>query len=196
VVFDIGANVGQSVQQFRKFFMNAEIHSFEPGEQAFQELTKNTQGMGGVHLVNSGMGARRETKTYVENEFSDMNSFLEPGEDVWGSVIRRRALQLETVDDYCMGSGIAHIDILKIDTQGYDLEVLRGAGQMLRDRKIDLIYLEVIFSRMYRGSPRFDELYAFLADNGMGLVSFYEKHYQNDLLSWTDALFRKKTQDL
>ncbi len=195
VVFDVGANVGQSIQQFREYFRNAEIHAFEPGEKAFRELAKNTQGLAGVHIVNGGLGSRRETKTYVENELSDMSSFLEPDEDAWGSITGRHALQLDTVDDYSNRNGIEHLDILKIDTQGYELEVLRGAAEMLRDRKIRLIYLEVTFARMYQGSPRFDELFAYLADNGMALVSFYEKHYKNDLLAWTDALFRLKKPD-
>jgi FkbM family methyltransferase len=190
VVFDVGANTGQSVQRFRGYFRNPEIHSFEPGEEAFEKLTKHTQGLGGVHIANDGLGAVREMRTFVENELSDMSSFLEPGEDAWGSITRRRALQLDTVDDYCNRAGIGHIDILKSDTQGYDLEVLRGASKLLRDKRIDLIYLEVIFSKMYHGSPRFDEVYAFLADYGMTLVSFYDMHYQHDLLSWTDALFR------
>ncbi|HEV3331242.1 MAG TPA: FkbM family methyltransferase [Bryobacteraceae bacterium] len=189
VVFDIGANIGQTMQQFRRYFKTPEIHSFEPGEDAFQKLTKNTIGLGGVHIVNSGMGARRETKTFGENQESVMSSFLEPGEDAWGSVVTRRALQLDTVDDYCERSNIGHIDILKSDTQGYDLEVLRGASRMLSEGNVSLVYLEVTFSKMYRGSPRFDELYGFLADHGMTLVSFYEMHYQRDSLSWTDALF-------
>jgi FkbM family methyltransferase len=189
IVFDVGANIGQSVKNFRSCLESPVIHSFEPGEQAFRSLTANTHGLANVHIVNSGMGARRETKTFVENQFSDMSSFLEPGKDAWGSVVQRRAIELDTVDDYCDRAGIEHIDILKSDTQGYDLEVLRGADRMLREQRIDLIYLELIFSKMYLGTPRFDEIYAFLADHGMSLVSFYQMNYQHNLLSWTDALF-------
>jgi FkbM family methyltransferase len=189
VVLDVGANTGQSVKNFRNCLKNPEIHSFEPGEDAFRALTENTRGLTDVHIVNSGMGARREIKTFVENQFSVMSSFLEPGEDAWGSITRRCPVQLDTIDDYCNRGGIGHIDILKSDTQGYDLEVFRGADRMLREKKIDLIYLELIFSKMYLGTPRFDEVYAFLVDHGMSLVSFYQMHYQHNLLSWTDALF-------
>jgi FkbM family methyltransferase len=189
IVFDVGANTGQSIKTFCQYLNNPEIHSFEPGEDAFRLLTENTKGMKDVHIVNSAMGARQETRTFVENEFSDMSSFFEPDEAAWGSIIRRRPLQLDTVDDYAARAGMKHIDILKSDTQGYDLNVLRGASKMLREGRISLVYLELIFSKMYQGSPRFDEVYAFLADRGMMLVSFYDMHYQNELLSWTDALF-------
>jgi FkbM family methyltransferase len=187
IVFDVGANIGQSVKNFRNCLESPEIHSFEPGEEAFRTLTENTRGLADVHVVNSGMGARREIKTFVENQLSVMSSFLEPG--AWGSITRRCPLQLDTIDDYCNRGGIGHIDILKSDTQGYDLEVLRGADRMLREQKIDLIYVELTFSKMYLGAPRFDEIYAFLVDHGMSLVSFYEMYYQHNLLSWTDALF-------
>ena len=191
LVFDVGANLGQTVQKFCGYFEKPQIHAFEPGDEAFQNLTKNTQGLSNVRAVNCGMGARREEKTFVENTYPDMSSFLEPGDDSWGVVIQRRTLALNTIDDYCARTGIAEIDILKSDTQGYDLEVLRGASRMLKERRIGLIYIELTFAKMYLGAPRFDEVYGFLTDNGMALVSFYEMHYQNDALGWTDALFKR-----
>jgi FkbM family methyltransferase len=190
IIFDIGANIGQSVRRFRRYFNDSVIHSFEPGEEAFQALTKNTLGLDRVHISNRALGAACTTRTFVENELSDMSSLFEPGESAWGSIVRRRKVELDTVDDYCNRNGIERIDILKSDTQGYDLEVLRGARQCLKDQRVELIYLELTFSKMYKGAPRFDEIYAFLADHGMVLVSFYDMYYQGDFLSWTDALFR------
>lgn len=194
VIFDVGANSGQTVKQFRQYFGNLpEIHSFEPGAAAFEQLTSTAAGLPNVRLNNAGLGSRRGRKTFIENELSDMSSLLEPGEDAWGAIKERRTIELDTVDDYCERNGIQRIDILKSDTQGYDLEVLRGATRMLRDENVRLVYLEVIFSKMYKGAPRFDETYAFLADSGFSLVSFYAMHYQHDLLSWTDALFIRPT---
>ena len=60
---------------------------------------------------------------------------------------------------------------------------------MLGDKKVDLVYLEVTFCNMYQAAPRFDEVCAFLADNKMTIVSFYDMHYRNNRLAWTDALF-------
>ena len=76
-----------------------------------------------------------------------MSSFFEPGDDAWGSVTSRRKVPLDTVDDYCDRVGIGHINIFKCDTQGYDLEVLRGARSMLVKKQIDLVYLELVLSR-------------------------------------------------
>ena len=135
------------IERFRETFENPKIHSFEPAKAPFQILTKKVQGLRDVHIANSAMGASQETKTFFENEFSDMSSFLETDENAWGSIAQHTAIQLDTVDDYCNRAGVEHINILKSDTQGYDLEVLRGARRMLENEKVDLIYLELIFSK-------------------------------------------------
>lgn len=162
LIFDVGANVGQTAETFRKRFKTAEIHCFEPGKEPFRELKTKADKMAGVKTVNSALGARREVRTFNENDVSVMSSFLDLGKDGWGSVARRVEVEVDTVDEYCGRAAIPHIDILKSDTQGYDLEVLRGANEMLAAGKIDLVYLELTFSDMYKGLPRFDEIHRFL----------------------------------
>jgi Methyltransferase FkbM domain len=78
---------------------------------------------------------------------------------------------------------------LKSDTQGFELDALRGDSRMFGRRRIGLVYIEVIFSAMYQGLPRTDETPKFLFNHGFRIVSFYVMHYQNDLLGWTDILF-------
>jgi hypothetical protein len=118
-----------------------------------------------------------------------MSSLLEPGKDCWGLITSREKVEVNTVDNYCSHVGVTNIDVLKSDTQGFDLEVLRGARGMLEQRRIHLVYIEIIFSDIYQQLPRFDEIYCLLAGQGFFLVSFYEMHYQNDRASWMDALF-------
>jgi len=189
VVFDVGANVGQSVEQFRKYFARPTIHCFEPGLRTFEELRRRSAGVPDLHLNNAALGARLESKTFLDNECSVMSSFLEPSADGWGTIQEKRPVEVWTLDDYCNRKGVDRVDILKSDTQGYDLEVLRGAEAMIRRRAIHLIYMEIILSDMYKGLPRLDEIYGFLADRGFALVSFYRFFFQNERAGWTDALF-------
>ena len=189
VLFDVGANVGQTVEIFRRHFKHSIIHSFEPSPAAFQTLREQTVGISGLHLTNTGLGASPGTKTFVENEKLDMSSFLEPGQECWGSVRKRAQLQLDTIDEYCARTGVKYIDVLKSDTQGFELEVLRGASGMFERKRIRLVYLEIILSAMYQGLPGMDEICKFLFERNFRVVSFYDMHYQNDLLSWTDVLF-------
>jgi FkbM family methyltransferase len=189
LVFDIGANRGQTIEHFRGAFAHPVIHAFEPGRDTFANLQRRCAGIADLHLNNVALGARSESRTFLQNTRDDMSSFLEPSVDAWGEIADRYPVDVTTVDDYCAAHGIERIDILKSDTQGFDLDVLRGAQRMIDRRAIGLVFLEITFSDMYKRSPRFDEIYAFLADRGFALVSFYDFYYQRGRAGWTDALF-------
>jgi len=189
VVFDVGANEGQSIARFRGIFPRPVIHSFEPGRDAFAKLKAQTANIPDLHLNNAAAGARSERRTFVDIEPYDMSSFLEPSRDSWGEVKDRYAVDVTTIDEYCESHGIERIDILKTDTQGFDLDVIKGAERMIARRAVHLIYTEIIFSDMYKGQPRFDEFYRFLIDRGFALVSLYDFYYQHGRAGWTDGLF-------
>lgn len=190
VIFDVGANHGQTVDCFLHTFAKPKIHAFEPGSDAFYELQKKHSGLSGLYLNNFALGAKPGVFEFNETTNSTMSSFLEPSVDSWGETIKQRVqVDIRTIDDYCAEQNVNTIDILKSDTQGFDLEVLKGATRLFAQQRIHLIYLEIIFSEMYKGLPRFDEICRFLFDQGLLLVTFYEFHYQNGRVGWTDALF-------
>jgi FkbM family methyltransferase len=189
LIFDIGANRGQTIERFRNAFERPVIHAFEPGRDTFVELQRRTAGIPDLHLNNVALGARAEARTFIHSEPDTMSSFLEQSVDGWGEIKDRYPVEVITVDDYCSAHGVERIDILKSDTQGFDLDVLRGARGTLDRHAIHMIFMEITFSDMYKGSPRFDEIYAFLTDAGFTLVSFYDFFYQKGRAGWTDALF-------
>jgi FkbM family methyltransferase len=189
VALDVGANIGQTIKRLRRTFPRPTIHAFEASRETFFELQHNCSSVSRVHLSNIAMGAKRSTMEFIENTSADMSSLLEPGSDCWGEVKKRTEVEVHTIDDYCADRLIRAVDILKTDTQGFDLEVLKGACKMLEQNRIKLILTEIIFSDQYKGLPRFDQIYGFLADREFKLVSFYDFHYQKERLGWTDALF-------
>lgn len=189
VAFDVGANMGQTIDCLLAIMPEAEIHAFEPGQEAFRKLQEKCSAMPNVLLNRVALGAAPGTAEFVENTDSTMSSFLEPGTAGWGEIKRRVQVPVTTVDQYCDERQIGSIDILKSDTQGFDLEVIRGANRLLFEHRIRLIYLEIIFSEMYRGLPRADEILRFLSDRGFVLIALYDLHYQNERLGWADALF-------
>ena len=118
-----------------------------------------------------------------------MSSLLEPDQNGWdgqgwNDIKLRYPVIVRTIDDYCAEHDIKAIDILKTDTQGYDLEVLKGAENILESRRIHLVYTEINLSTMYEGQASFDEIYRFLSDRDFTLVSVYELHAR-----WMDCLF-------
>jgi len=189
-VFDVGANIGQSVARFRQLLPGSEIYSFEPAPETFRELQTTTRGMTDVHIVNAGVGASAGTDVLVENDQTDMTSFLQPDTGSWGTVVRETPVPVTTLDEFCVDRGIDHIDLLKTDTQGFDLEVLKGGAGLMHDGRIRLVFMEVIFSDLYVGQARFDDEYRFLVDHGFRFVNFYSfVRRDGKTASWCDALF-------
>lgn len=189
MVFDVGANVGQSVAKFKKTFAGSVVHAFEPGSSTFHQLRERATGFTDVHPWNLGVGSSQGKLVLQENEHSTMSSFLEPSKFCWGGVVNRNEVEVVTLDAFAQKQGIETVHILKSDTQGFDLEVFKGASGLMDANRIALVYFEFIFSDMYRGLPAFDEVFGFLSRKNFQLVCFYEQNFQRELLSWADALF-------
>jgi FkbM family methyltransferase len=189
LVFDVGANVGQTIRQMRRRFRTPIIHSFEPDPRTFLELETSAAKLENVTTRNLGLGSSVAVLQFFRNEQPDMSSFLPLGRVGWGSVQETITVPVTTVDAYCRERGIDRIDILKSDTQGFDFEVLRGAERMMRERRIHLIYLEICFAELYLGSGTLDAIYKHLTDRDYRLVSFYRFFYRDGMAAWSDALF-------
>lgn len=189
-IFDIGANQGQTIGKFQSYFPNSMIHAFEPVPKTFQTLQQNVGGKHHVQLNNAALGFAKGQQTFFVNSHSDMSSFLEQGDQTWGEVIEEILVTVDTVDSYCEQHNLERIDLLKSDTQGFELEVFKGAQNMMQNNKIGLLYFEVIFANIYKNAVTFDEIFAHLKSNNFRLVSFYDFHYSKQgHASWVDVLF-------
>jgi FkbM family methyltransferase len=192
IILDVGANVGQSVRRFRAIYPSGVIHSFEPSRRTFDELRQRIAGTSDVFAWNYALGASVGSGTLFENSYSDMSSLLPLDVAGWGTIEAEATVEMTTVDEFVSSHGIPRVDILKSDTQGYDLEVLKGADSTLREGKITLVQTEFIFSAMYRDLPSFDEMFRYLTDRGFKLVSIYGFRYHDDYASFADVLFANR----
>ena len=188
-IFDVGANLGQSVIRFRQAFPDPNIHSFEPAPKAFAVLKRRAAKLTNVILNEVALGSSPGRWEFFENSEWDLSSLLPAGPSCEGEVMDSYWIEVTTLDNYCSTNTVEMIDILKIDTQGFDLEVLRGGEQLIRDGRIRFVLMEVIFSDMYRQAATLDQIYRFMADHGFSLVTFYRPEYRNERANWTDALF-------
>src|SRR6185369_1183963 len=76
--------------------------------------------------------------------------------------------------EFCQSRGLEAPDILKFDIQGNELEALRGATRILETNGPLLIYLEVLFERLYKNCALFSDISAFLQEKGYELYNLYE----------------------
>ncbi len=162
MILDVGANVGQSVKRFKQRFPGARINSFEPSPRTYAELTANCSGLPDVRTWNSAVGSAMGKLPLLENAASDMTSFLEPSARAWGSVEKTTVVDVLTLDSFAAEQGIDRIDILKSDTQGFEFDVLSGAKGLMAGNRIAMVYLEMIFSDMYKAMKPVDKVLGLL----------------------------------
>ena len=107
----------------------------------------------------------------------------------WGKAIKERDVEVRTLEHYCAEQGIGYIDVLKIDAEGFDFEVVKGAGALLRDGKIKLIYMEILFNDIYADITPFDVIFRSLLDLDYRLVSIYRVVQRKNIALCSEALF-------
>jgi FkbM family methyltransferase len=184
-VFDVGANEGQTIRRFSQAFPEADIYSFEPDPATFRRLAAAAAGLPRVRAFNAALGREPGEAQLFRFGFDETNSLLPTAAGAESFVadaglLRESgtvAVKVTTVDSVCEESGISRIDLLKIDTQGYEVEVLRGARRILSSGAVALVYAEVCFVRYYEGQPLFQDVYALLYELGFRLVGLYESGF-------------------
>lgn len=189
VLLDVGANTGQTIDRYMIEFPDSIIHSFEPAPETYAQLKKNCARLKNVFTWNYAVGSENGILSFQEHDHSDMSSFLPPNKSLWSKVVKQTDVEVMTMDTFAENNAIDFIHLLKSDTQGFDFEVLKGAKNLMDANKIGLVYFEFIFSEMYFGVPKFNAVFQYLMEKNFEFVTFYEPHYQNDLISWTDVLF-------
>jgi FkbM family methyltransferase len=133
VVVDAGANVGMYTTLVALAQPTVVVHAFEPLAKAFASAGRNVAANGvadRVHLHRAALG-REETSLPLALAYRGSQGTL--AEDVLCDVRTGKTEQVPVVplDTYCQRHGVEHIDILKIDVEGWEVEVLRGAQRIL-----------------------------------------------------------------
>ena len=123
------------------------------------------------------------------------NSILQPRTDAWNEIryrvgqVLQTTVPVVTLDDYVRRKRLDRIYLVKIDAQGYEMHVLRGAQRSLG--RIDNIFVESAVRPLYHGAPRFTEVFDFLTANGFHLIGMQGWHRGNHALVEADMLFRR-----
>lgn len=169
VVFDVGANRGSWFIECHHAFPRARYHCFEPMPEEYTALCKATCSFSNVLCwpiaFSSAVG---ESRLFLGSHSTTHSLFQQsPGQE---SVL----VSTDTIDEFCSEHSITLIDLLKIDTEGNDLEVLRGAVEMLMNDRVSMILTEVCFDSNLT-LPLFDSTRAFLEGFGYKFFGLYDQ---------------------
>lgn len=204
VVLDVGAHVGQSNRLFRRLFPTATIWSFEPDPDSFARLVADVDATlpGGCQQV--ALSDRDGTAVLHRNPISHTNSLHRRNASSRDSidVARMRAegrpvdlgdgtveVPLARLDSWCAAGGVTRIDLLKIDVQGGEVDVLRGAAGILP--AVRTVVVEISFFDVYERSSSFLEVETLLAPHGLRLYALAEvsDNPMNGRTDWVTAVY-------
>jgi FkbM family methyltransferase len=179
-VLDVGANVGFYGQTVRAAGYRDWIVSFEPAREVYRELAEASQTDERWRVFDLALGAQDEIMHLAVTENTVLSSFRRPNDyqaEQLGQMSNITELQevrvrtLDSVIDECL-TGIPDPRLfLKVDTQGWDMEVLRG-GMRTLDRALGL-QVELSVQPLYEGMPDYLETIRQLNDFGFELTGLY-----------------------
>jgi FkbM family methyltransferase len=196
VVLDVGANVGQFGASLRAQGYRGRIVSYEPISTVYQTLAVNTATDLKWDINNFALGLKTESATINVSMSSEFSSIL-PSTcaamkyDDAAAVTGTELIEVRKLDDvFPEPSGNT---LLKIDTQGYERQVLEGGRSLLPKLKAVLMELPIV--HLYQGTWQFHEAIAFMADAGFVPAQIHPVNFHSaDRVSLieVDCLFRPR----
>ncbi|MBD3392525.1 MAG: FkbM family methyltransferase [Chitinivibrionales bacterium] len=180
-VADVGASGGPS-PRWGRFTSKVNVVLFEPDPRAYEALRSCFAG--NVTVVNSALSespgevpfnlCRKQqiSSVYTPNQ-GFVERFPEPGRF---AIIKTETMRGDTLDNQLKQNAVPDIDFVKIDTQGHELPILRGAPESLR--KTVGLQLEVEFAPIYREQPLFCDVDAFVREAGFELFDITRCYWQ------------------
>lgn len=138
IIFDIGAHTGTYSKKILHANKNSEIYAFEPNKSLNFQLKKTKD----IHFFNIALSNRNGTSTFYVPIKKKTLASLQKRESWDSNSVTKIDVQTKTLDSFCKQQNISQITFVKIDTEGYEFEVLQGAKDLLRNRKIQYIQFE------------------------------------------------------
>lgn len=173
-IFDVGANIGQTSLFLKNHFPQAEIFAFEPVKETYETLKSNARTAPNIKPVRCALGDETGQKVISIREDSELNTLVDCSDRDVAMIEKTEEITVTTLDSFCKEAGISKINLLKMDVQGYELQVLQGADYFIRNGLIDFIYAEVGFAQHNPECQYFHSLNTFLETANFQFSGFYE----------------------
>jgi len=172
-VFDVGAHDGSSALKFAESFPSARVFAFEPASAAFRQLVAATERYPRIRAFQLAVAATCGKSEIYLTRHSTTSSLIRPEE-----VLGVEPVEVTTVDAFALAHGVDQVDLLKVDTEGLDLEVLAGAERMLDAGRTRFVIVETGLHPGDRRHVLFDEVRDFLVSRGFGVFGIYDQQLE------------------
>jgi len=195
-ILDVGANIGQFGREIRERFPAADLICFEPIPRPFAELAEWAASQKGVRAVQLALGdAREQLSMFVHDDHTPSSSLLattQETSELYPSTARQSEITVpvERLDDWIAANGVALGGnvLLKIDVQGFEMRVLKGAPETLA--RTAAVIIEANLEQLYEGQSRFIELVGLLDAAGLAYAGNLSQACAPDgRIVFVDAVF-------
>ena len=199
IIFDVGGNEGESIDFFLNLYKKPCIYSFEPELKSYEKLIKKYENNKQINLFNLAFGDKTEELKLKINVKSSTSSFSKINTKSKYFVLKKFILSLnknntflgeekvmvEKIDNFFNKNSLTNINLLKIDTEGFELNLIKGAKETLL--KTNIIIIEFQLNDMYLNyNPH--EIESFLKNNNFILV----KSLKFPFMSYEDRVYVNK----
>ena len=189
ILLDVGAHKGESIISFSKNLNIKKIYSFEASQISFKILSKKIKDIKfkfpemKIIIENIALGSsdkKIKIKHFNESSSStinkiniDSNYFKKKKKFLYGSEVSKYYKEFKikqiTLDNYLKLKGINKVDFIKIDTEGYEFEILNGLKKNIKHVKV--ILFEHHYHDMIRKNYNFSDIHMFLKENNSSTKS-------------------------
>ncbi len=186
IIFDVGANVGQFAELVRGKLKDFRLYCFEPGIEAYKALERNLNDER-IKVFNFALGSEDGYKIlHYDEAGSGMASLTKRRLEHFGIELdKSEPVKIKTLDMVCRELGISHVDLLKIDVEGHELDVLKGASDLFSRKAIDSVQFEFggcnIDTRTY-----FQDFFYFFKDQGMTIHRVTPSGYLHPIKKYSE----------
>lgn len=212
-ILDIGANNGSSLVEFKKWWPSSKVFCFEPQIECWNELDSLANKYSSVSINKFALGGKSsENKKFYSHDlntgisgFNRINTSSKDSIDIANlranpsslaehkqTINHVRKVKVKRLDEYIDENGtIDHIHLMKIDTQGFEIEILKGMGNKLRN--VDVIITELMFYDYYEKSLSFYDLEKVIKKFGFSLydINHIAKNPMNGRTDWVDVIYKR-----
>ena len=188
LLIDIGAHKGESIELFSKNFIIKKIISFEASPINFKylkkKIEKNKQGYNNTEIVLENIALGAEDKIIEFNQFDESSSSTIKEVDEESKYYKRKfrlinflnnketyqklKIKISKLKDYIEKCSIKKIDFMKIDTEGYEFEILLGLEDEIK--LVDIIMFEHHYDNMIKKGYTFEDIHKLLIKNNFNKI--------------------------
>lgn len=199
VIVDAGAHHGNVAEQILTRFPHATVYAFEPARETFATLKERERVRPGLRAVNAALGEENGHATIHVNRESMTTSLLTPSRrgmefyGEWLDEVRSERVEVLRLDDWARANGVSAVHAMKIDVQGFEASLLRGAERLLRESVL-AVYSEAQLIPEYEGASTYSDIDTLLRSYGFGLHQIIDIHFKGNLheTACCDAIWIKQ----